>query len=578
MNKRSRFILIIAVLGICFGFLWPTISWYGRLNEDQRKEALKSLEEIKKTSKKRAQADLDEMLDAIPEDGTAVPLGKWDFLKKPLKEKYKLNGEKMPKDIDLMTALLQFQDKNTPDEAPVELLEILESRHRKEILKHRKYYDNSVKLGLDLQGGVNVIVDADLDKVVETQRQSGVAFDEEQLKKESMEQAISSLTNSIDRFGLSSPVIRQQGESQIYIEIPGNADANEIKSMISGRGMLNFRLVDQDATQLVSEYDEDSFDKIPEDLISDEQEILGFYSTDKYGLDEFEHWMVVYKNAALEGKNIKSAEVSTKQTGEPAVNFRLDGEGAQIFGKFTTENVNKTLCIVSNGRIKSYAGIMVPITTGDVQLSGFSRTEAENIRKVLQTAWLDVPLSVGTIQTVGATMGQQAIKNGVMAIAIGLIAIMIFMLIWYKGAGVNACVAQVLNLYIMFSVLSAFNLTITLPTIAGMILTIGMAVDANVIIFERIKEERLLGKDRASSIQTGFGNALWAILDSNITTFIAAFFMSQFGTGSIQGFAYSLAIGVCSTVFTALVVSRLMFDFGTEVSKKENISIGWRVK
>ena len=155
---------------------------------------------------------------------------------------------------------------------------------------------------------------------------------------------------------------------------------------------------------------------------------------------------------------------------------------------------------------------------------------------------------------------------------------MVFMLIWYQGAGVNACVAQVLNLYIMFSILSALNLTVTLPMIAGMILTIGMAVDANVIIFERIKEERRLGKDRASSMNTGFNNAFWAIMDSNITTFIAAIFMSQLGTGSVQGFAYSLAIGVVSTLFTTLFVSRLMFDFQTEVVGKKNISIGWGIK
>ena len=165
-----------------------------------------------------------------------------------------------------------------------------------------------------------------------------------------------------------------------------------------------------------------------------------------------------------------------------------------------------------------------------------------------------------------------------MAIAIGLAAIMLFMLIWYKGAGINACVAHILNLYIMFNILYGFNFTITLPSIAGMILTIGMAVDANVIIFERIKEELKLGKDRAAAIATGFSNAFWAILDSNITTFIAAAFMSQLGSGSIQGFAYSLAIGVASTVFTALVVSRLIFDVGTEAFHKKRVSIGWGIK
>ena len=196
----------------------------------------------------------------------------------------------------------------------------------------------------------------------------------------------------------------------------------------------------------------------------------------------------------------------------------------------------------------------------------------------MQTAWLSVPLSVESQQVIGASLGDQAIKQGKMALMIGLISVLIFMLIYYKGAGFNAVVAQVLNMYIMFSILSAFNLTLTLSSIAGMILTIGMAVDANVIIFERIKEELVLGKSRASAINAGFDNAFWAIMDSNITTFIAAIFLSQLGTGSIQGFAVSLAIGVVSSVFTALFVSRLMFDVNTQVFGRKNMSISWRVK
>ena len=165
-----------------------------------------------------------------------------------------------------------------------------------------------------------------------------------------------------------------------------------------------------------------------------------------------------------------------------------------------------------------------------------------------------------------------------MALCVGLGLVLVFMIAYYLGAGFYAVVAQFLNMYIMFSVLSAFNLTLTLSSIAGMILTVGMSVDANVIIFERIKEELALGKSRAAAISSGFDNAFWAIMDSNITTFIAALFLSQLGTGSIQGFAVSLAIGVCSSVFTALVISRLMFDFNTEFVGRNKISIGWGVK
>ena len=189
-----------------------------------------------------------------------------------------------------------------------------------------------------------------------------------------------------------------------------------------------------------------------------------------------------------------------------------------------------------------------------------------------------MPLTVESQQVIGASLGQQAIQQGIFAVVLGLGTIMLFMLIYYKGAGVNACVAQILNLYIMFSVLSAFNMTVTLSSIAGMILTIGMAVDANVIIFERIKEELYDNKRRSAAIAAGFQNAFLAIMDSNITTFIAAIFLSQLGSGSIQGFAVSLAIGVVSSVFTALFVSHLMFDFNTDVFKKDTVSISWRVK
>ena len=173
-------------------------------------------------------------------------------------------------------------------------------------------------------------------------------------------------------------------------------------------------------------------------------------------------------------------------------------------------------------------------------------------------------------------MGEDSIRQGVYALVGGVIAVFIFMLFYYKTAGINAVVAQVLNLYIMFSVLSALNFTLTLPAIAGFILTVGMAVDASVIIFERMKEEMRLGKTRKAVIDAGFDKAFWAVMDSNITTFIAALFLSQLGSGPIRGFAVSLAIGVFSSVFTALFVSRLIFDFSTDVMRSKNLSVSWR--
>ena len=176
-------------------------------------------------------------------------------------------------------------------------------------------------------------------------------------------------------------------------------------------------------------------------------------------------------------------------------------------------------------------------------------------------------------------MGEDTIRQGMYALLGGIAAVLIFMLIWYKSAGFNAVIAQLLNFYLMFSILSAFSFTLTLPSIAGFILTIGMATDANVIIFERMKEEMRLGKGRKAVIETAFEKAFWAIMDSNITTFIAALFLSQLGSGPIQGFAVTLSVGVFSSVFTALFVSRLIFDFGTDVFRQKKISILWsRIK
>ncbi len=579
MNKRSRFILVLAVLALCFVFLWPSVKWYALTPKEDQALALSSLENIKDYSNIKATDDLEALKAKVKADENAPLEADQQWLLKIAKKNYKSMGTKLPENPGLLDVMRSFSTED-------ELRLALEGHYRDKILDDKKTYKNSVKLGLDLSGGMNVIVKADLDAVVAGKDENN-KIDDATLRTNAMAQAIETLSGRIDRFGLSSPTIRQQGEDRIYIEIPGSAEADQINSIIQGRGILNFRLVDTEASAAFDSYyaanRANTFDSqgrlIDSSVIPEDCEVLGVYSTDEYGLDQRDGYLVVKKEIVLDGKHIKSAEVGSEGiTGRPQVSFTLDPEGTVIFGDFTAANVNKNLAIISDNRVKSNATIREAIRGGSIAITGFGQQEAENLEKVLQTAWLDVPLEVESQQVLGATLGQTAIRQGLMAIAIGLAAIMLFMLIWYKGAGINACVVQILNLFIMFSVLSAFNFTITLPSIAGMILTIGMAVDANVIIFERIKEELKLGKDRASAISAGFSNAFWAILDSNITTFIAAAFMSMLGSGSIQGFAYSLSIGVASTVFTALVVSRLIFDTGTEAFHKKRVSIGWGIK
>ena len=578
MSKRGRLILVLAVLGLCFVFLWPTIKWYGLTPKEVQAIALSSLEKIKDYSIYTASEEVNAIF-AMARDDSSQPVDeKYDYLVKIAKKNYKEQGKSVPKNFSVLDLVRAFGSR-------IEIQSVIEDHYREEILDAKNSYANSVKLGLDLSGGMSIVVKADLDAAVANQGDALLPENIPAFKEQIMSNVIETLTSRVDRFGLSEPVIRQQGEDRVYIEMPGAADSSRINSIIMGKGVLTFREVYEAETDAFNEYYLSNPSKvftangdlIDLSLIPENAEVLGYYKKDAYGLDERIMYVVVSKDSILDGSHLKSAAVSSDEYGQPEVALVLDGTGTDIFADYTASHQREHVAIVSDNKIKSNGAIQKPIPNGKVAISGgFTLDEAQDLVKTLQSAWLDVPLSVESQQVIGASTGEKQIKEGLFAITFGLLAVMVFMLVWYKGAGVNAVVAQVLNLYIMFSVLSAFNLTLTLPSIAGMILTIGMAVDANVIIFERIKDEMKLGKGRAAAIQAGFAHAFWAIMDSNITTFIAALFLSQFGAGSIQGFAVSLSIGVVSSVFTALVVSKLIFDFNTDVLKKQKISITWR--
>jgi preprotein translocase subunit SecD len=537
-----------------------------------------SREKIKDFARNMAVADLKQLMDDARADKKDAVGSKYSALVKEAAKNYKAIKKAKPAVWTARDVLAAFSSES-------DALSFLENGYREKILAIKKTQGSAVKLGLDLSGGMSIIIKADLDAAAASQK--GAITDMKKFKTEAMKQAMDTLTSRIDKFGLSEPVIRQQGEDRIYIELPGAADSDRINSIIMGKGMLSFHMVDDEATQAFLTYYQEhptstfdaEYNLLDPSIIPAGTQVLGSYTKDSYGLDERQGFLVIKSEVGLEGKHIQSAETRRDNiSGQPLVDFTLDPEGTKIFADLTAKNVKKQLAIVSDNKIKSHATINEAIPTGQVQISGFSASEAENIKAVLKTAWLNVPLTLENQSIIGASMGEDAIHQGLMAVVFGLIAVFIFMLLFYKGSGINACVAQILNLYIMFSVLSALNLTLSLSSIAGMILTVGMAVDANVLVFERIKEEMWLKKSRAVCVAAGFDRAFWAIMDSNITTFIAAAFLTQLGTGTIKGFAYSLAIGVLSSVFTALFVSHLMFDFDTDVLKRKHISISWRTK
>jgi preprotein translocase subunit SecD len=573
MSKRYRSAIILVIVAVCFVFLTPSIRWYFLTSPEDKTLALQSREQIKNYASRTALADLNELV-AVAKEGGPVP-DKLAFLLKNAKKLYKDRGVKAPENLDARTVLGAFYSRDF-------CLDAIETEHRDKIFALKDLQKNAVQLGLDLSGGLSIVLEANL-AALETR--VGHSLSEAE-REDAVNRALEVLNNRIDQFGLTEPVIRRQGANQIYVEIPGAADPERINDIIMGKGSLAFHIVDQEALTAFNAYYQQhpttTFDEqgnlIDPSIIPGDTEILGVFTKDRYGLDQAAGWTAIKKDVGLDGNHITSALVDRNDLdGKPEVTVTLDAEGGNIFYALTSANIGKPMAIVLDRRVKSQATIQAAIRD-QVRITGFSVDEANNIALTLRTAALPVELEVSNQQQIGASMGEDAIRQGVFAVTGGLAAVMLFMLLYYKASGLNAVIAQILNMFFMFSILSAFHYTLTLPGIAGFILTIGMAVDANVIIFERMKEELLLGKSRRSAVTSGFDKAFWAIMDSNITTFIAALFLSQLGSGPIQGFAVSLAVGVLSSVFTSLFVSRLIFDFGTDVLKSKKLSVSWRVR
>ena len=258
------------------------------------------------------------------------------------------------------------------------------------------------------------------------------------------------------------------------------------------------------------------------------------------------------------------------------VAFQLNSEGAQRLSKLTSDYINQSMAIVLDDKVRAYATLTRVINDGQAVIEGFSQEKAQNITTILQTAVLPVKLVVVNQEVVGPTLGKAVIDAGLRAVMVALVLVVIFMIVYYRSAGFISVISLAFNLLFLLAILASFNFTITLTGIAGIILTIGMAVDANVLVYERIKEELFAGKTRRTAVENGFKKAFFTIMDANITTFIAAFFVSQIASGPVQGFAVTLSSGIITTLVSSLFVSRLFFDFGTDVFRKQRLAITWR--
>ncbi len=366
------------------------------------------------------------------------------------------------------------------------------------------------------------------------------------INNSALKQSIEIVRRRIDDVGTKEPTILQRGEKRILVELPGLKDPDRIKKLLGKTAQLNFRLVNNNTEFGVDE------------LASETGEMLK-----------------ISKRIVMSGENLIDAQPSIQnQENEPTVSFTLDRLGAQKFGRATTDNVGKRLAIILDGKIISAPNINEPITSGSGVISGnFTFQEATDLALLLRSGALPTPLDIVEERTVGPDLGEDSIKSGLTSLIVGFLLVIIFMFYKYKIFGLVANVALVANLLMLIGVLTILEATLTLPGIAGIILTVGMAVDANVLIFERIKEELKTEKSIIHAFDSGYSKAKITVLDANITTLIAAIILFVFGSGPVKGFAITLGIGIITTLFTAYFLARHLTSIIVLKNKNKEVKI-----
>ena len=415
-----------------------------------------------------------------------------------------------------------------------------------------------IKLGLDLQGGTSFLVEMDTNALLAASSSNSVQPVSE-LTSSALNQAIEVLRKRIDQFGVAEPVIQSAGGNRILVQLPGlsQADKDRAKEQISKAAFLEFRMVHPDSQNIVNEATGEIIKAIPPGYV-----LLKHVELQADGKTTME--AIVVKNKAengLSGDIVKHAKVDYGNLGQPQIDFELTPEGAKRFGEVTSANIDHRLAIVLDGELYSAPNIQSAILGGNGQITGrYTIDTAKGLANVLQNP-LRAPLKIVFSRDVSPTLGKDSIKSGIQASIYGVVFVSVFMLGYYLLAGLAANVALITNIIILLGVMCSVGTTFTLPGIAGAVLTVGMAVDANVLIYERIREELAKGKSLRGAIDAGYARAFGTIFDSHVTTLISSIILIFMGTGEIKGFGVTLTIGVAASLFTALVVTRLIFNF-----------------
>jgi preprotein translocase subunit SecD len=447
---------------------------------------------------------------------------------------------------DLKTANVGFSQVYKPDPAKATLLRV-EGTPPEKVSDARSLLESKYSSEYDVANGdVNSTFILTMKPMIETA-----------LEKKTVQQAIEAIRDRVDALGVSEPQIQEYGlgANQILVDLPGVENESQIESIIQGTNRLEIHPVVGGPYKDEQEALASLGGSVPADdeLKSFSGVMEGGASTDSV--------YVLQRAAVVAGNDFRSADPSTNQnTGQREVQFTLTNEAGDKFYDYTKANVGKSMAVVMNDHVREVATIQSAIRDRGEITGSFSTEEVTALSKLLRTGALPASLQQLEKRFVGASLGADSIRQGVTAAIVGVLVVMAFMLIYYRGSGINADVALVLNLVILLGFMGAFSATLTLPGIAGVILTIGMGVDSNVLIFERIREEVRAGKAPSAAVDQGFAHAWVTIVDTHVTTIVSAAILFVFGSGPVKGFATTLTIGLAANLFTADFVSRVIFD------------------
>ena len=488
---------------------------------------------------------------------------------------------------------------------------------REDLEKKAKLRDRAIKLGLDLQGGMYLLLEVDRSKLGPAEARNAV------------DQAMQIIRNRVDQFGVAEPSIQKQGENRILVQLPGLLDQERAKSLIGQTALLEFKLVktDEEARAIEDRIDQYFARKmrggaIPDSTAPDSVQhpftsrllaaghaseavvlsenaaavdsmLARLHADSTFVLDASVVWnahssdsegrtsrtlLVLGRDVLMKGSDVATAQMrldlDPTRPGAPGVSFNLTSRGGAIFGDVTGANVGRRLAIVLDNRVQSAPNIQERIPRGQGSITGnFTEEEAQNLAIVLRSGALPAPVNVVEERTVGPSLGQDSIDMGIRAGALGALFVVFFMIFYYRISGIVAVIALALNIIGLLAVMAGFHFTLTLPGIAGVVLTIGMAVDANVLIFERIREELRNKRTVLAAIETGYSRAYRTIVDANVTTLLAALALMWVGSGPVRGFAVTLSIGLVLNMITAVGISKMIFDAWSVRRKMTSISI-----